>query len=40
VDAFGPRGRDGHALILDEDGGRERHDRATVARARAAPARP
>lgn len=33
---FGPRGRDAHVLIVDEDGSRERHDRAAVARARAA----
>lgn len=33
---FGPRGREGHALVVDEDGGRERLDRAAVASARSA----
>lgn len=36
---FGPRGREGHALVVDESGGRERLDRSAVARARAALAR-
>jgi transcriptional regulator with XRE-family HTH domain len=36
---FGPRGRDACSLVVDEDGARERHDRAAVARARSALAR-
>ncbi|GLZ49266.1 transcriptional regulator [Actinomycetospora sp. NBRC 106375] len=33
---LGPRGREGHALVVEEDGSREGLDRAAVARARAA----
>lgn len=36
---FGPRGREGHALVVDERGDRERLDRSAVANARAARAR-
>ncbi|GAA4875800.1 helix-turn-helix transcriptional regulator [Actinomycetospora straminea] len=36
---FGPRGREGHALVVDEDGRRERLDRYSVANAREAMAR-
>ena len=33
---FGPRGREGHALVVDGDGRRDTIDRASVAQARAA----
>ncbi|MHC1563467.1 helix-turn-helix transcriptional regulator [Actinomycetospora sp. C-140] len=33
---LGPRGREGHALVVEEDGSRARLDRAAVARARSA----